>query len=115
MLQASVKSKECLIAWAAGLVEGEGCFTRHGNTFMFLLDSTDKDVLENFKIVFPYVNLRGPYVNKNRPHNKPRYRIDAHGPKAVLIGKTILPYLCSRRSSKFLELLDIYNQYNKKA
>lgn len=100
------------VTWAAGLIEGEGCFTLHSkNHPYFLLDMCDKDVLERFKEVFPYTNLRGPYFHKKRPENKPRYRVDAFGPKAYAIMVAVYPFLHSRRKAKIEELLVLYKQF----
>jgi hypothetical protein len=95
------------IAWAAGLIEGEGCFTWHseGKHPYFLMDMTDRDVLEKFQLVFPFVNLRGPYTHKNKPLNKPRWRVDAFGSKAIQIMEAILPYMGKRRTCKIKEFL----------
>lgn len=103
-------SREIQVAWAAGLIEGEGCFTLHTGAPYFILDITDKDVLEKLIIIFPFLNLRGPYKHKNKPNNKDRWRVDAFGPKAVQLIDEILPFMCSRRTAKIKELLEIYRQ-----
>lgn len=98
-----VKSED--IAWAAGLIEGEGCFTVHSKHHpYFLLDMCDLDVLEKFHSVFPNTTLRGPYTDGKRPDYKPRYRVDAFGPKCIEIMDIVYPYLCSRRQAKITEL-----------
>lgn len=99
--------KDVDIAWAAGLIEGEGCFTLHSNKHpYFLLDTTDKDVVEKFHKIFPFTNLRGPYTNSKKLHYKDRWRVDAFGSKARHIMITVSPYLCSRRLAKINELLE---------
>lgn len=63
---------EVSIAWASGLIEGEGCFTRHSQSLApyFLMDMADKDVLEHFQKVFPNTNLRGlMYIKINQKIN----------------------------------------------
>ena len=94
-------------AWAAGLIEGEGCFTYHsdGKRPYFLMDMTDKDVLQKFQVVFPETNLRGPYLHKNKPLHKERWRIDAYGDKCVHIMKAVYPWMGQRRKNKIDELL----------
>lgn len=94
------------IPWAAGLIEGEGCFTWHsdGKRPYFLLDMTDKDVLENFQKVFPETNLRGPYFHKNKPHTKARWRIDAYGNKCETIMDAVYPYMGYRRKDRIDDL-----------
>lgn len=98
---------ESNIAWAAGLIEGEGCFTWHsdGKRPYFLLDMCDEDVLRKFQVVFPDTNFRGPYYHKDRPHIKPRYRVDAYGDKCIFIMKEVYPWLCQRRRERIDELL----------
>lgn len=97
-------SREIDIAWAAGLVEGEGCFTRHSEKHLyFLMDLCDLDVLERFQKIFPQVNLRGPYFSK-KESSKPRYRVDAFGTKAEGLVKELFPHLCSRRKSQVLSI-----------
>lgn len=95
------------IAWAAGLIEGEGCFTWHsdGRHPYFLMDMTDKDVLVKFQTIFPDTNLRGPYAHKNKPQHKPRYRVDAFGPKALHVMQTVYSYMGDRRKAKMDEFL----------
>lgn len=97
------------VAWAAGLIEGEGCFTLHSDKKRpyFLLDMTDKDVLQNFQQVFPETNLRGPYSHKNKPQHKERWRIDAYGQKCVQIMEAVYPYMGTRRKLKIEELLNL--------
>ena len=105
---APVNSSDTAIAWAAGLIEGEGCFTLHSKKHPYLLvDSTDKDVIEKLHTVFPFGSVRGPYTNSKRPQHKPRWRFDAYGPKCRNIMMSIYPYLCSRRKAKINELLEI--------
>lgn len=97
------------IAWAAGLIEGEGCFTLHSKRHpYFLLDMCDLDVLEKFNKIFPQTNLRGPYVDIKRPDHKTRYRVDAFGPKCIEIMDAVYPYMGSRRKDKINALLLIY-------
>lgn len=98
-----VKSPE-QIAWAAGLIEGEGCFTRHSGHPYFLMDMTDLDVLERMKEIFPELTLRGPYFHKTRSNQKPRWRVDAFGPKCRTIMEAVYPYMCQRRQDKIKEL-----------
>ena len=104
-------TKQEALCWVAGIVEGEGCFTLHSKHHpYFLLDMCDLDVLEQVKKVFPFVNLRGPYYHRKRPHTKARYRIDAFGPKAVEIMNALYPFLKKRRQQKIDELLFIWNK-----
>lgn len=96
------------VAWAAGLLEGEGCFTSHTSAPYILLDMTDKDVIEKLHSVFPSGNIRGPYTHKTKPHNKPRWRFDAFGRKAKEIMEIVRPFMGQRRGAKIDELLENY-------
>lgn len=99
--------KDTDVAWAAGIIEGEGCFTLHSkNHPYFLLDMCDKDVIEKFHTVFPFGNIRGPYTNSKKPNHKPRWRYDAFGSKARHIMITVFPYMCQRRKEKINKLMD---------
>jgi len=97
------------IAWAAGLIEGEGCFTIHSGHPYFLIDMCDKDVLEKFQKIFPNSTFRGPYIDVKNPQYKPRYRVDAFGPKCVEIMEAIYPYMGLRRQLKIEELRKLNN------
>lgn len=97
------------IAWAAGLIEGEGCFTKHTGHPYLLVDMTDKDVLERLKEIFPTGTIRGPYSHKHKEHHKPRWRFDAFGTKAIPIINAVYPYLLSRRKEKVDSLLNDHN------
>lgn len=98
------------IAWAAGILEGEGCFTEHSGHPYILVDMTDKDVIEKLLSVFPTGTMRGPYLHHKRPQYKPRWRFDAFGTKAVPIMLKVLPYMCSRRTDKIKQLLSLRKQ-----
>lgn len=99
--------KETDLAWAAGLIEGEGCFTLHSKKHPYLLlDMCDKDVIEKLHSIFPFGNVRGPYTNKNKPQHKPRWRFDAFGSKCRHIMLHVFPYLGVRRRAKIEELLE---------
>jgi len=98
------------IAWAAGLIEGEGCFTSHTNSPYFLMDSTDEDVLRKFQVVFPFTTFRGPYNHQHKEHYKPRWRVDAFGPKAVIVMEAVYDYMGTRRKEKIDQLLKAYKE-----
>lgn len=93
------------VIWAAGLIEGEGCFTSHTNQPYLLVDMTDEDVIHKLHSIFPFGIMRGPYHHKKHPNNKPRYRFDAFGKSAYAIAIMIYPFLCSRRQEKITELI----------
>ena len=99
------------IIWAAGLIEGEGCFTLHSkNHPYFLLDSTDEDTIDKLKETFPFTTKRGPYQNKKNHNNKVRWRVDAFGPFAYAIMVAVYPFMQSRRKKKIEDLIKIWKQ-----
>jgi len=55
------------VAWAAGLWEGEGCFTYHtnpGHTPRCRLQMTDEAVVRRFHAAVGFGKVYGPYQNK---------------------------------------------------
>ena len=108
MWRGSVNFREDII-WAAGLLEGEGCFTVHSKTHPYLLlDMTDKDVVEKLYSIFPFGNFRGPYIHHKRPEHKPRWRFDAFGPSCYAIMVMVYPFMGNRRQEKIKQLIRIW-------
>lgn len=105
-----------LIAWAAGLFEGEGTIfiklhATKGRYYPHLsLSMTDKDVVEKFSIAVGAPHITGPYQAKHKPHWKPRYQWFCGRKEDVIrILNDFLPYLGDRRACKALDALDIYD------
>lgn len=98
------------IAWAAGLFEGEGCFTltRSGNRRYprATLNSTDPDILRRFHEI---VGVGSIYLSnaKDRPtHYKQQEAWVAHGIENVRkVAQMFAPYLGERRTARLEELL----------
>jgi len=95
-----------LIAWAAGLFEGEGCITkRSGGYDQLRLSMTDFDVVRKFGSIVGVEQ----YYNKKiyETHHKPqlewycRKRSDI-----VRILTAFLPFFGNRRAYKALNILD---------
>jgi hypothetical protein len=95
-----------LIAWAAGLFEGEGCITkRSGGYDQLKLSMTDFDVVRKFGSIVGVEQ----YCNKKiyKAHHKPqlewycRKRSDI-----VRILTAFLPFFGNRRAYKALNILD---------
>ncbi len=102
---------EVELAWAAGLFEGEGCFTfskmknrKNSIKVSAVIGMTDKDVLDRFASIMGFGNIKGPYKS-SYPTCKPRYTWEVQSQPDVL--RTIdllLPFLMSRRRDKALEI-----------
>jgi hypothetical protein len=93
-------------AWAAGLFEGEGCFSWSQGRVVLKVVSTDREVLERFHAV---VGCGGVYPikspSKKQPHWKPAWLWTACGledVKAVMV--EFEPWLGERRTARWREL-----------
>ena len=109
------------LAWVAGLLEGEGCFSRKSRAsslrgITVQCHMTDRDVLRRLHHTIGVGHLRGPYANgfTRRPNGKPlkkckpRWMVQVSGPAAYQLMKQLLPPMCSRRAKRIRELLKEY-------
>lgn len=95
------------IAWLAGLLEGEGCFyirKGHGATPKITLSMTDEDVLARAALL-----MDKPYRLLKQRHegNKPVFRTEICGEKALQIMRNIFPFMGKRRTEKIIEVMAI--------
>jgi hypothetical protein len=90
-----------LIAWAAGIFEGEGSVSFHadkGHWPTLQMVSTDPDVLHRFRAVVGHGNVRGPYSPPSQNWaRKPQWRWQCGGADAQAVSQMLLPWLCQRR------------------
>lgn len=104
---AETPSSDQLMAWAAGLYEGEGSIFWHtaNNGPRMQLSSTDHDVLARFVDVVGVGRIYGPYV-KAAPARLPRWdwQIGGHA-KCCRLMTAFAPYLGERRRAKAVEVL----------
>lgn len=100
-------------AWAAGLFEGEGCFTQKSNRYAtpsMSMSMTDRDVVERFHRVVGVGSVSGPHT-ESKPHYKPYWLWRLYGRDAVeALGNRFLPWLGDRRSMRFMEVLDNFDR-----
>ena len=107
------------LAWAAGLFEGEGCFTawksykrKDGKTRIYLrasMSSTDKDVLEKFVATVGIGKVYNHRDGTVMSHpavktQKPSWQWSVSGKQAVEVGEMLLPWLGKRRSETYLTI-----------
>lgn len=99
------------IAWAAGLFEGEGCFSskRSQNTARrypnACLSMTDEDVVRKFFHIVRTGAVYGPVVRKNKKW-KPQWKWSVSRYEDVAeIGKLFLPWLGWRRQQQLKDTL----------
>lgn len=95
------------IAWAAGLFDGEGCFSvgrgRYGLTYARAsLTSTDRDIAERFQEAMGCGTI---IVHKPGPPRKPQYRWRTNSRADFnRVAALLRPYLCSRRAERLAEV-----------
>src|SRR5271157_3947688 len=106
------------LLWAVGLFEGEGSFDTkvsdvshsygkyHYESFRMQLSSTDKDVLERFYEYVGIGSLNGPYTDSRDLTRKPYWHWSTSGPKAVSLAIKFLPFLGTRRTETFEDLME---------
>lgn len=109
------------LAWAAGLIEGEGCFvdripkTRKRVTpildgwlphdFRICVVMTDRDVLQKLKDILGCGRLTGP-TRSGKSTNKPRYSYNICVHRHVYaIAVALYPYMGIRRKDRIKELI----------
>lgn len=91
-------NKEILIAWAAGLFEGEGSFQIGNNKGRgIVISSTDKDVLDRLRD-----NFGGNIyeITKRKSHWKDAWIWTVRKEEAIKFYQQIKPYLLGRRRNR---------------
>jgi hypothetical protein len=110
------------LAWVAGLLEGEGCFSHKSGAssprgITVQCHMTDLDVLKRLHRKVKVGHVRGPYANgfTRRPKKgvravkcKPRWMFQVSGPAAYQLMKQLLPLMGVRRTARIRELLKGY-------
>lgn len=100
------------LAWVAGLLEGEGCFTQKTTkgsirgSIAIACQMTDEDVLRRLHQYVGAGSLSGPY--DNGPKCKPRWCFRISGESAYLLMKQLRPWMLSRRAEKIDSLIKRY-------
>ncbi len=89
------------IAWLAGLLEGEGCFSYQCSPGI-RIGLTDKDIVERVANNLGH-HIRGPY--KYRINNKPVYYTEIWGSAAIGWMMTLYDFLGERRKQKIKEII----------
>ena len=94
------------IAWAAGLVEGEGWFRSHsGHNFILGISMTDLDVMERFARL-----VGGKITEKVLPAHtvairKRQWKVILCGQQAIGWMFTLYPFLGARRRARIREIV----------
>lgn len=95
---------ETELAWLAGLLEGEGCFSYHCSPTI-QIGMTDRDVVECVAHLFDK-EVTGPY--KYKGNKKPVYYAKLFGGPAADMMRLVRPYMGERRAGKIDEILTKY-------
>lgn len=101
------------IAWLAGLLEGEGCFTidmKKGKpaSIRLYLGMTDKEPVEKAaRLIGKSIRLRMPKSKGGHPY-KTQYVFKVSGDIAAQWLMTIYPLMGPRRQSKIRDCLDVW-------
>src|SRR5690554_4533867 len=98
------------LMWVAGLLEGEGCFTKRGRktgtirgNIAILCQMTDKCVLLRLQEYIGAGQIHGPYDNGQKLNGeecKRRWSYVLSGKDAYKVMKKIYPLMLSRRKKK---------------
>ncbi|MBI4728927.1 MAG: hypothetical protein HY775_05420 [Acidobacteria bacterium] len=72
-------------AWAAGFMDGEGCFTHNpsSHSSCVAITNTEVELLERFRSIVSVGMIYGPYLNRNGISRKPHYLYRATGHQQV--------------------------------
>lgn len=109
--ESSSKYTDCDVAWAAGVIEGEGTFSisKTDKSIRVIVRMTDEDVVRRIYDLFGGA-FSGPYAEQSRM--KPIWTWSM-GKRSEIIPflKLILPYMGKRRTARINELLNHHEMY----
>jgi LAGLIDADG DNA endonuclease family protein len=106
-------ASETELAWAAGLFEGEGCFTvrrvQHGwrAQFEMTVTSTDLDVVQQFARIAGCGYIKARRTFNAKPHWKGQHTWACGGAAALVFAESLLPLLGKRRRARHAEILTL--------
>lgn len=95
------------IAWLAGLLEGEGCFSTQRGRLSYprvALGMTDLDIVERAASIFPghgSIRPRGTSATGS----KQMFQVQWSGEVAMDLMRTVLPYMGTRRSDRIMLII----------
>lgn len=96
-------NREASLAWAAGLLEGDGCILNHRRHSRVTVAMTDEDTVERFAEIVGGT-FTGPYLDGTP--RKPRWRSSLMGIDRLMdFYEEVEPYLGVRRRARFQEAL----------
>ena len=97
---------EAVIAWAAGVFEGEGCISLSPRACRLSLEMTDRDVVERFGRVVGVGHVSPRGLRPDRPDSRPTFvwRVSAVADVRLVLA-ALYPWLGERRQSRVEEAL----------
>lgn len=103
-IRASISPTTADLHWAAGLLEGEGCFfyKKHSGSPQITVGMTDLDIIQRLQ------NLFGGSIRKKEPKNpkhKTQWHWNVYGSRARGIIMTLYGLFGERRQARILEVL----------
>ena len=104
--------------WLAGLIEGEGCFSistiKGTPRLVFIMNSTEKKVLEHAQKIVNIGVIHGPYIRKNGLSKKPQWVWRTSKDSDVVgLMMTLYPLLWDNRQERIEDLLEIWKTLPK--
>ena len=100
------------IVWAAGLLEGEGCFHKHSqreHRLLVSVSTTDLDVAKKLQESFHLGTITKPSMDPRNNKGKQPYLWSVQNSyDAAAIMFAVFPFMCSRRKKKIKELIANY-------
>jgi hypothetical protein len=91
--------------WAAGFLEGEGCFTKTRSCITVSASQVQFQPLEKLQKLLGGKNY---YYESRKPKHSPYYRWVTYGEKAEEIMKALFPLMSPKRQYRISELLSFY-------
>lgn len=101
------------IAWAAGIIEGEGSIHVRDRgshrSIVLTVVMTDLDVLNSLRMTFGKGNIVGPYQHKQLAHHKPQWHWNVTCARDVAaITMTLYRLFHERRRAQVREVLEVW-------
>lgn len=100
------------LAWAAGLLEGEGWFGFTDSKLRIACQMTDKDIIDRLYGIADFGTTRVVPARPNRTRDKTVYEWQSASSKEVYeFELAILPFMGERRAKKILETHMLRREY----
>lgn len=95
-----------IVAWVAGILEGEGCFDVHKGVYPRIrVKMGDKDVIDRISKLW---KCRTAERKDNRPRCSCMYEASVTGDRALQWMRSIFALMGERRRAKILEIMQAY-------